>query len=108
ADAVLLGDSIASAAAMPDGWMNRGLANDSLDDVNGDVFDRLTSDLLHPNPLAVIVFFGLDDLRRGSKSIDELTTLYDHLITQLGYLHPTSTLVVAGLPQLSASQALLN
>ncbi|WP_426528019.1 HAD-IIIC family phosphatase [Bradyrhizobium sp. McL0615] len=108
ADAVLLGDSIAAATVMPDGWVNRGLANDSLNDVNGDVFDRLTSELLHPNPLAIAVFFGLDDLRRGFMSIDELANLYDHLITQLGYLHSTSTLVVAGLPQVSASQTSLN
>src|ERR1044071_8507601 len=64
-DVVLLGDSIAAATPMPDGWVNRGLANDSLNDTNGDVFDRLTSELLHPNPLAIVVLFGRDDLRRG-------------------------------------------
>jgi FkbH-like protein len=108
ADAVLLGDSIAAATPMPNGWVNRGLANDSLNDGNGDVFDRLTSELLHPNPLAIVVLFGRDDLRRGFLSVDELVNLYDHLITQLGYLHPTSSRIVANLPSASAAQALFN
>src|SRR5436190_23250026 len=86
-DVVLLGDSIAAATPMPNGWVNRGLANDSLNDANGDVFDRLTSELLHPNPLAIVVLFGRDDLRRGFTSVDELVKLYEHLIAQLGYLH---------------------
>ena len=93
---------------MPNGWVNRGLANDSLNDANGDVFDRLASDLLHPNPLAIVVLFGLDDLRRGFASIDDLINLYDHLITQLGYLHPTSSLIVVNLPSAGASQVPLN
>src|SRR5262245_25624041 len=90
AEVVLLGDSIAAATHMPNGWANRGLANDSLNDANGDVFDRLTTELLHPNPLAIVVLFGWDDLRRGFMSVDELAHLYDHLIVQLGYLYPTS------------------
>jgi FkbH-like protein len=108
ADVVLLGDSIAAATLMPNGWVNRGLSNDSLNNANGDVFDRLTSELLHPNPLAIVVLFGRDDLRRGSMSVDEILNLYDHLITQLGYLHPTSSRIVANLPPASASQALFN
>jgi FkbH-like protein len=108
ADIILLGDSLAAATPMPNGWVNRGLANDSLNDANGDVFDRLTSELLHPNPLAIVVLFGRDDLRRGFMSVDELANLYDHLITQLGYLHPTSSLIVSNLPPASASQALFN
>ena len=107
ADVVLLGDSIAAATSMQRGWVNRGLANDSLDDANGDVFDRLTSELLHPNPLAIVVLFGRDDLRRGFMSVDELANLYDHLITQLGYLYPTCSIIVVNLPSVSASQALL-
>src|SRR5262245_30477313 len=94
-EVVLLGDSIAEATNMPNGWVNRGLANDSLNDAGGDVFDRLTSELLHPNPLAIVVLFGRDDLRRGFTSVDELVKLYDHLIAQLGYLYPTSSRVVA-------------
>jgi FkbH-like protein len=93
---------------MPNGWVNRGLAYDSLNDVNGDVFDRLTSELLHPNPLAIVVLFGRDDLRRGFMSVDELLSLYDHLIRQLGYLYPTSSRIVANLPSASASRALFN
>jgi FkbH-like protein len=108
ADVVLLGDSIVAATAMPNGWVNRGLANDSLNDANGDVFDRLTSELLHPNPLAIVVLFGRDDLRRGVRSVNEILNLYDHLITQLGYLHPTSSHIVANLPSASASQASFN
>lgn len=108
ADVVLLGDSTAAATPMPNGWVNRGLANDSLNDANGDVFDRLTSELLHPNPLAIVVLFGRDDLRRGFMSVGELVNLYDHLITQLGYLHPNSSRIVANLPPASASQPLLN
>src|SRR5882672_3524389 len=108
ADVVLLGDSIAAATPMPNGWVNRGLANDSLNDANGDVFDRLTSELLHPNPLAIVVLFGRDDLRRGFMSVDEFVNLYDHLITQLGYLHPTSARIVVNLPPASASQTLFN
>jgi hypothetical protein len=104
ADVLLLGDSIAAATPMPNGWVNRGLANDSLNDANGDVFDRLTSELLHPNPLAIVVLFGRDDLRRGFMSVDELVNLYDHLVTQLGYLHPTSSRIVASLPPASASR----
>jgi FkbH-like protein len=107
-DIVLLGDSIAAATPLPKGWVNRGLANDSLDDANGDVFDRLASELLHPNPLAVAVLFGLDDLRRGFSSVDELLDLYGHLITQLGYLHPTSEHIIVNLPLVSHSQSLLN
>src|SRR5215468_1697011 len=98
ADVVLLGDSIAAATSMQRGWVNRGLANDSLNDANGDVFDRLTLELLHPNPLAIVVLFGRDDLRRGFMSVDELANLYDHLITQLGYLYPTSSRIIANLP----------
>src|SRR5215470_16717292 len=108
ADVVLLGDSIAAATKMPNGWANRGLANDSLNDANGDVFDRLTSELLHPNPLAIAVLFGRDDLHRGFRSVDELVNLYDHLITQLGYLYPTASRIVVNLPPASASHALLN
>ena len=107
-DIVLLGDSIAAATRMPDGWVNRGLANDSLNDSDGDVFDRLTSDLLHPNPLAIVVLFGRDDLRRGVMPVDELVNLYDHLITQLGYFYPTCSRIVASLPLADASQASLN
>jgi FkbH-like protein len=107
-DVVLLGDSIAAATPMPDGWVNRGLANDSLNDANGDVFDRLTSELLHPNPFAIVVLFGRDDLRRGFMSVDEVVNLYDHLITQLGYLHPTSSRIVANLPPAGASHASFN
>src|SRR5882724_3146071 len=108
ADIVLLGDSIAAATRMPDGWVNRGLDNDSLNDSNGDVFDRLTSELLHPNPLAIVVLFGRDDLRRGVMSVDELVNLYDHLITRLGYLYPTCSRIVANLPLADASQASFN
>ena len=108
ADVVLLGDSIAAATPMPNGWVNRGLANDSLNAAGGDVFDRLTSELLHPNPLAIVVLIGRDDLRRGSMPVDELLTLYDHLITHLGYLHPTSSVIIANLPKASASQPLFN
>ena len=107
-DVVLLGDSIAAAAPMPHGWVNRGLANDSLNDANGDVFDRLTSEALHPNPLGIVVLFGRDDLRRGIMSIDELLNLYDHLITQLGRFHPTSSRIIANLPSASASELLFN
>jgi FkbH-like protein len=107
-DVVVLGDSIAAATPMPNGWVNRGLANDSLNDANGDVFDRLTFELLHPNPLAIVVLFGRDDLRRGFVSVDELVNLYDHLITQLGYLYPTSSRIVCNLPPVSASQGLFN
>jgi FkbH-like protein len=108
ADVVLLGDSIATATPMPNGWVNRGLANDSLNDANGDVFDRLTSELLHPNPLAIVVLIGRDDLRRGFMSVDELINLYDFLITQLGYSHPASSRIVANLPPASASLAPFN
>jgi FkbH-like protein len=107
-DVVLLGDSIAAATPMPNGWVNRGLANDSLNDANGDVFDRLTSELLHPNPLAIVVLFGRDDLRRGFTSVDEFVKLYEHLIAQLGYLHPTSSRVVANLPPARPSQEQFN
>ena len=108
ADVILLGDTIAAVTPMPKGWVNRGLPNDSLNDANGDVFDRLTSELLHPNPSAVVVLLGRDDLLRGFMSVDELHDLYDHLITQLGHLHPTSSCIIANLPPASASQALFN
>src|SRR5882672_4613764 len=75
ADVVLLGDSIVAATPTPNGWVNRGLADDSLNNANGDVFDRLTSGLLHPNPLAIVVLFGRDDLRRGFMSVDEFVNL---------------------------------
>jgi FkbH-like protein len=103
-DVVLLGDSIAAATPVPDGWVNRGLANDSLNDACGDVFDRLTRGLLHPNPLVVVVLFGLDDLRRGM-SVDDVAILYDHLIVQLGYLYPTSVPIVVNLPVPHSTQA---
>ena len=107
-DVVLLGDSIAATTPMPNGWVNRGLADDSLNDGNGDVFDRLTSELLHPNPLAIVVLFGRDDLHRGFISVDKLVSLYDHLITQLGYLYPAASRIVVNLPLAPASQALFN
>jgi FkbH-like protein len=93
---------------MPNGWVNRGLANDSLNDANGDVFDRLSSELLHPNPLAIVVLFGRDDLYRDFTSVDEVLNLYDHLITHLSHLYPTSSRIIANLPPANASQALLN
>ena len=105
-DVVLLSDSMAAATAMPAGWVNRGVANDSLNSVDGDVFDRITSELLHPNPLAIVILFGRDDLRKGYKSVDELVNHYDHLVTQLSQLHPTSTLIVVSVPPVSPQQAL--
>lgn len=106
-DIVLLGDSIAAATPMPSGWVNRGLASDGLNNPNGDVFDRLTVELLHPNPLAIAVLFGRDDLRCGM-SVDEGLNLYEHLITQLGYLYPTCSLIVVNLPSAGALETVFN
>ena len=88
--------------------MNRGLSNDSLNAADGDVFDRLTSELLHPNPIAIVVLMGHDDLRRGAMTVDALIDLYGHLITQLGHFHPTAARVVVSLPPAAAGQTSLN
>jgi FkbH-like protein len=107
-EVVLLSDSMAANATVPAGWVNRALKDDSLNAASGDVFDRLTTERLHPNPATIVVLFGRDDMRRGTMSVDGLIDLYGHLLSQLGYLHPKSHKVVVSIPGGSGVSSQLN
>jgi hypothetical protein len=97
AKVVFLGDSLVEGAGRWMGWVNRGVGSDHLTWPEQNVFARLGPGRLHPNPSAVVVLIGINDLADRPTLVREHTNAYGELLTQLNDLHPQARLVALSL-----------
>ncbi len=97
ADVVFLGDSLVEfyKGALP--WVNRGICSDHLQWPELNVFERLGPDRLHPDPQAIVILVGINDLNDAPDAVDRHADAYGVLLGTLARLYPDARLVVCSL-----------
>lgn len=105
---VFLGDAIVEGYRGPLRWVNRGIASDRLLRPERSVFDRIGSDRVHPNPLAIVTLVGVHDLEDAPGAVSKLVAAYRHLLTNLAQTYPRARLVVCSVLPTRAGRGHLN
>ncbi|MEI6666723.1 MAG: GDSL-type esterase/lipase family protein [Acidobacteriota bacterium] len=108
ADVVLLGDSLAERYKGPLSWVNRGICSDHLQWPSFNIFQRLGTDRLHPNPQAIVILVGINDLNDAPHDLDRHADAYRRLLGDLSQHYPAARLVVCSLLPTSGPAAHLN
>ena len=97
AGVVFLGDSLVEyyKGSLP--WVNRGICSDHLQWPDINVFERLGPDRLHPDPQAIVILLGINDLNDAPDAVDKHVAAYGVLLGTLARLYPDARLVVCSL-----------
>lgn len=96
-DVVFLGDSLVEHYRGRIRWVNRGIESDHLRWPEHNVFERLGSRRLHPDPLAIVTLVGINDVNDAPDDVERHADAYHHLLTNLRHLHARARLVVMSL-----------
>ena len=107
-DVVALGDSLTEVNKGLPGWINRGIFADHLRWKECDVFDRVGSDRLHPNPKAIVILLGINDLNDNPSDVAGHATFYGYLLANLAQTYPHAKLVAVSLFPTNGPAAHLN
>ena len=94
---VFLGDSLVERYKGPLPWVNRGISSDHLQWPEIDIFDRLGSDRLHPNPGAIVTLVGINDLNDAPHDVERPVNAYRFLLANLAQIHPRARIAVCSL-----------
>jgi hypothetical protein len=105
---VFLGDSLVEGAERWLGWVNRGAASDHMRWPAQNVFERLGATRLHPNPLAVVILVGINDVADAPTAFDEHVSAYTDLLTRLEELHSRARFAIVSLLPTARAASHLN
>ncbi len=96
-DIVFLGDSLIEGLKCKSNWINRGICSDHLRYPDYNVFQRLESNRLHPDPSAIVTLIGINDLCDEPNAVEVHLNSYRFLLNNLKELYPKARLVVTSL-----------